>query len=220
MLITCDGLQGIYDRKRFHWSHVGIQAKGRVRKFAKTYRTPIEIGVVGQKALPNTLRHLLDKYDEYISTKEYAGTHGTVEVMLSDSRDEEYKKLSEKIQRLIKQPQEILVLFRYNMQKINYDHPFFEELTKLNIKWKELKDHNYNTPGLIIGTIHGSKGLECDTIIIPEVNLYRSGNQRQLLYVGITRSLKKLILSAHKPTLLLKDLESSQNSITDFTNRA
>ena len=210
LLITCDGLQGIYARKRFTWLSVGIQARGRVKKFQKSYRTPIEIGVLAQKSLPNTLRHLLDKYDEFLSTKEYAGIHGNIEIIISNSREEEYKKITEKIYRLLKQPQEILVLFKYNMAKIKYDHPFFKQLKKLNIEWKELENYNYETSELLIGTIHGTKGLECDTIIIPEVNTFITGKERQLLYVAITRSRKKLILSAHKSTLLIKNFESSR----------
>ena len=88
----------------------------------------------------------------------------------------------------------------------------------MDIEWKELENHNFETPGLLISTIHGSKGLESDTIIIPEVNTYLTSSKRQLLYVGITRSRKKLILSAHKSTLLLKSFESSQNSNGNFTN--
>ena len=150
------------------------------------------IGILAQKSLPPSLRHLLDKYDEFISTKEFVGDHSVIEIIVSTSRDEEYKKLVNKILRMLKQPQEILVLFKYNMAKINYEHPFFKLLTKSDIEWKELRDHNYETPGLLIGTIHGSKGLECDTIIIPEVNTYLTNSQRQLLYVGITRSRKKI----------------------------
>jgi len=212
LLITCDGLQGIYARKRFTWKSVGIQAIGRVKKFAKTYRTPVEIGILAQKALPTSLRDLLDKHDEFISTKEYIGDHGIVEIVLSNSRAEEYELLAEKINRLLKNPQEILVLSRYNIAKYKDDHPFFKALLKMDIEWEELQNHNFETPRLTIGTIHGSKGLECDTIIIPEVNTYFTNNRRQLLYVAITRSRKKLILSAHRSSLLLKSFESSQNS--------
>ncbi len=93
------------------------------------------------------------------------------------------------------------------MAKINYDHPFFKYLEASKIQWKDLKDYNYNAPGLLIGTLHGTKGLESDTIIIPEVDTYKSDKDRQLLYVGITRSRKKIILSAHKSTYFIKSLE-------------
>ncbi|MBA7674709.1 hypothetical protein ES703_82930 [subsurface metagenome] len=195
LLITCDGLQGIYARKKFYWSDVGIHARGRVKKFDKSYRVPIEIGVLAQKSLPNTLQDLLDKYDEFISTKQFAGEHGIVEIMVSNSYNEEYEKLANKTLQLLQNPQEILILFKKNMAKINYKHLFFNVLKKLNIEWEDLKNHNYGSPGLLIGTIHGTKGLECDTIIIPEVNTYLSNIDRQLLYVAMTRSRKKLIFN-------------------------
>ena len=64
----------------------------------------------------------------------------------------------------------------------------------------------------MIGTLHGTKGLEADTIIIPEVNTYISDQDRQLLYVGMTRTKKKLILSANESTTLVKTLKDFQTS--------
>ncbi len=212
LLITCDGLQGIYARKRFYWSDVGIQARGRVKRFENSYRVPIEIGVLAQLTLPDNLKELIDKFDEFISTKKYVGNHGSVEIIISESREEEYQKLAEKIDNSLKVPQEILVLFRKNMSKINYKHKFFDHLKNSDIKWKDLKKHNYESTGLLIGTLHGTKGLESDMIIIPELDTYKSDKDRQLLYVGMTRTRKKLILSANRSTDLIKSLENHQNS--------
>jgi superfamily I DNA/RNA helicase len=212
LLITCDGLQGIYARNRFTWSSVGIQARGRVKRFEKSYRTPIEIGILAQETLPNTIKKLIGQFDEFLSTKEFIGTHGTVEIIISETRDEEYRKLVDKIELLRKQPQEILVLFRYSMAKKEYKHPFFDHLKSLGIEWTDLQKHNYKVPGLLIGTLHGTKGLESDTIIIPELDTYTSDKDRQLLYVGITRSRKKLILSANKSTDLINSLKLYQTS--------
>ncbi len=211
LLITCDGLQGIYTRKKFHWSHAGIQARGRVKKFQKSYRVPIEIGTIAQKALPQNLKDLLDQFDEFMSTKEFIGIQGTVEIIVCKSREEEYIKLSEKIARYLKNPNEVLVLFKYNMAKREYSLPFFDHLKKREIEWKDLKDYNYQTPGLLIGTLHGTKGLEADTIIIPELDLYKSDKDRQLLYVGMTRTRKRLVLSYCGPTGLIEYLEPNQS---------
>ena len=93
------------------------------------------------------------------------------------------------------------------MQKIGYEHPFFDQLKAFNIEWKDLEEYHPMSTGLYIGTLHGTKGLESDTIIIPEVDTYNSDQDRQLLYVGMTRSCKKLILSANKSTKLIKLLE-------------
>ena len=98
------------------------------------------------------------------------------------------------------------------MANRNYEHPFFDNLRRLDIKWKDLLDYDYKTPGLLIGTLHGTKGLEADTIIIPEVNTYISDQDRQLLYVGMTRTKKKLILSANESTAFVKTLQEFQTS--------
>lgn len=212
LLITCDGLQGIYARKRFFWSDVGIQAKGRVKRLEKSYRVPIEIGIVAQATLPEKLKSLIDQFDEFLSTKEFSGNHGSVEILVSQNREEEYKKLSEKISRSLTTPQAILILFKYNMEKKDYKHLLFEYLEKYDIEWKHLKKHNYASTGLLIGTLYATKGLESDTIIIPEIDTYNSDKDRQLLYVGMTRSRKKLILSAKKSTDFIKNLESYKDS--------
>jgi superfamily I DNA/RNA helicase len=198
LLITCDGLQGIYARKRFTWSSVGIQARGRVKRFEKSYRTPIEIGMVAQKVLPESLTNLIGQFDEFIPTKEFIGKRGIVEIILSNSRQDEYMKLTEKIDRMLKQNARILILFKKNLIKRGFEHPLFEFLTNFGIEWKDLEKYNYETPGVLIGTLHGTKGLEFDTIIIPELDTYTSDKERQLLYVGVTRSKERLILSGNE----------------------
>jgi len=207
LLITCDGLQGIYARKRFTWSSVGIQARGRVKRFEKSYRVPIQIGTIAQKTLPQNLTSLLDHFDEFLSTKEFIGDDGIVEIIISKNRQEEYLKLTEKISRFLKTPNEVLILFKYNMAKRDYDLSLFKYLRNKNIQWRDLEDYNYKTPSLLIGTLHGTKGLEADTIIIPELDRYKTNKDRQLLYVGMTRSRKRLILSATGFTDLIKSLE-------------
>ncbi|MFW9877967.1 MAG: UvrD-helicase domain-containing protein, partial [Candidatus Thorarchaeota archaeon] len=207
LLIACDGLQGIYARKRFYWSDVGIQARGRVKRFERSYRVPLEIGNLAQKVLPESLIKLIDQFDEFISTKDFVGEQGTVELILSKNRQEEYLKLTEKIARFLKTPCEILILFKQNMAKRNYDLSLFKYLKDNKIQWRELENYNFKTPGLLIGTLHGTKGLEAETIIIPELDSYKTNKDRQLLYVGITRSRKRLILSATGYTDLIKTLE-------------
>lgn len=74
-------------------------------------------------------------------------------------------------------------------------------------------NYDHSKPELLIGIIHGTKGLEYDTIIIPEINSYVSDKDRQLLYIGITRSRKKIILSANKSTALVNNFRGFQTKI-------
>jgi len=97
------------------------------------------------------------------------------------------------------------------LEKKDYKHPLFDYLKKNHIEWKDLKDHNFSSPAVLVGTLYGTKGLESDTIIIPELDTYVTDKDRQLLYVGMTRSRKKLILSADKSTELIESLENYNN---------
>jgi len=50
--------------------------------------------------------------------------------------------------------------------------------------------------GVFIGTLQGTKGLEADVVIIPELEeISSSTGKRQLLYVGMTRAMYSLILT-------------------------
>ena len=64
---------------------------------------------------------------------------------------------------------------------------------------------------------NSSKGLEAETVVIPEIDTFHSVKDRQLLYVGFTRTLKNLILTASRETDLVKSLaNSSADKPLDF----
>ena len=42
---------------------------------------------------------LIDQFDEFNSTKQFVGNHGQIEIFVSEDRENEYKKLAEKISR-------------------------------------------------------------------------------------------------------------------------
>lgn len=67
------------------------------------------------------------------------------------------------------------------------------EVNLLDIDSLEFKE------GIIISTIHMSKGLEFDEIVIPMVdtNNYKSDYDRSLLYIACTRAMHKLTLTYH-----------------------
>ena len=67
------------------------------------------------------------------------------------------------------------------------------EVNLLDIDSLEFKE------GIIISTIHMSKGLEFDEIVIPmvDVNNYESDYDRNLLYIACTRAMHKLTLTYH-----------------------
>ena len=77
------------------------------------------------------------------------------------------------------------------------------EVNLLDIDSLEFKE------GIIISTIHMSKGLEFDEIVIPmvDVNNYESDYDRNLLYIACTRAMHKLTLTYHdKITEILSNI--------------
>ncbi|TFG04245.1 MAG: hypothetical protein EU536_05000, partial [Promethearchaeota archaeon] len=207
LLITCDGVQGIYERKKFHWSDVGIEARGRTKYLQKAYRTPEKIGIAANRVLPPEILARIGTEEEFLATQEYIRAGGEVELIIRESRLAEYTSLIERIKANYDRRQSSLILFRKNMQKLNYNHPFFSLLQDYGLQWADLSSWSKLSNDLIIGTPHGTKGLESDVVFIPELDTYSRPSDRQLLYVGMTRALRGLVMSANHETNLIKDLK-------------
>lgn len=212
LFITCDGLQGIYAQKHFQWKDVGIKAVGRTKYLRKSYRNPIEIGKLAQKTITPKIQELISKLDEFLPTEAYLGIHGQVELIISNSRDEEYDQIMKKIKSYRSSNKgNILILFYRNWKKRSYKNLFFDKLKDNNLSWMELDYFSEKMNQIFIGTFHGSKGLEADTVIIPKLDDYNEQTQ-QLLYVGITRAKRKLLLSASKKTRLIESFQQEIDS--------
>ena len=118
-------------------------------------------------------------FDQYL--KEYAALHGRNEEELLSVVDE------------------------YCEAARNYKNweIFEQHIQEYREELKQKKDHT--THGVIVSTLHGSKGMEYHTVFIPDVNEgmipYRKSvlpeeieEERRLLYVGMTRAKRELYL--------------------------
>jgi superfamily I DNA and RNA helicase len=206
LLVTCDGLQGIYERKDFYWSDVGIEARGRVMRISKSYRNPVEVGEIAQAVLPEKLKDLLDTRDEFITTREYGDGTGSSYFIIGENSEDEYKQIIIAISQILLEDRNVLVLFPYNVAK-QENHPFLEQLNESDIRWRMLDKYIAHSRGVFIGTIHGTKGLEYQNVVIPQIHKYKNTRFRQLLYVAVTRCQKRIILSASKSTELVEGLK-------------
>ena len=82
-----------------------------------------------------------------------------------------------------------------------------KNFTGLFLKYEHYKESDLlvGDEKIVVSTIHKAKGLEFDTVIIPECNegVYPSWNsdnddeEKRLFYVALTRAKKKLIVSSH-----------------------
>ncbi|MHA1791322.1 MAG: UvrD-helicase domain-containing protein [Promethearchaeota archaeon] len=200
LLITCDGLQGIYARNKFYWSDAGIKARGRTKKLYKTYRSPREIGLLAKKVLPEAIKELVGTSDEFIDTKEYLRDGGKIDVQVFSGSVDEYKFIASQVKIFKEKDWCMLLILRRNMDKIDYAHPIFNVFRENDVKWESAKYFNLNRSMLYVGTPHNVKGLEADVVFIPEVNSYK--NDLQLLYVAITRATRAVIITSSKQSEL------------------
>lgn len=199
LLVTCDGLQGIYARKRFYWIDVGIHARGRVTKFEKTYRNPATIGKLAFQFLMKDLDllELIEKEDEFLSTKEFIRKGGSADVKVFSTRKEEHNFIIKVLETLQRRGGATLLLSPRKIEETMFKHPLTELMDKSSIEWHYLKKTGLEEKGIYVGTLQGTKGLEADTVIIPEIDKIKfNGYNRQLLYVGMTRALQSILLTA------------------------
>ncbi len=210
LLITCDGLQGIYTRRKFFWKDVGIQAQGRVTRFYKSYRIPKKIGVMAYNfvLLDSDLSKLIEKEDGFLESKEFSRDGGKINLKTFLIREDEYNAILKNLLIYLKKGLSIMILFFRNINKIIFYHPLIAKLNENGIEWYNLKEIGLEDSGIWIGTLQGTKGLETDVVIIPELDLLEHlSNARQLLYVGMTRARHVLMITASQETKFVNELK-------------
>ncbi len=122
--------------------------------------------------------------------KSHCGKGGTIKINTVTDFKDEVDSISKILQNEIQKQQSIAILYRNNWQG-HY-----------------LKQHTLllqQTPGINMMTMHASKGLEFDCVIIAGIcdNIIPDRDsviteERRLLYVAITRAMQKLFIIVHK----------------------
>ncbi|TFG18754.1 MAG: hypothetical protein EU530_08245 [Promethearchaeota archaeon] len=214
LFIACDGMQGIYARKRFSWSSVGVRARGRRSTFTKSYRNSRNVGLCAQSIITTEMRALAAHEDEFTLPEEYNGLLGEITLITKSTREDEYRAICE----ILKESQltSILVIFRKNLwKKENSDHPFMKALEEAGIKDRVHKTWTANSKEIVLTTLYAAKGLEADMVIIPELDTFSNKTEdRQLLYVGMTRTINRLILTTISNTSIVEKIKEISKDLT------
>ncbi|MBD3186642.1 AAA family ATPase [Candidatus Bathyarchaeota archaeon] len=206
LLVTCDGLQGIYARNRFTWKSVGIQAVGRTKKLRKSYRNPYEIGIVAKNILPKNIKDLIGKSDEFVATEGFLRDGGICELTVLPTKREERVHVLSRVKEVRDANLNAVVLFKKALRN-HGEIPLIRQIKQAGIPWVDIRQWGM-FEGLMIGTVHATKGIEEDVIIIPEIDLYTTQEDLQLLYVGMTRAIHRLYLSATSRPPIVKRIEN------------
>lgn len=222
--IAADKAQKIYSTS-FSWRDIGIDIRGRSKSLEKPFRSTKQIVELAESLL-EVNRALQTDLSEFTdpAIPERTGSKPAV-ISCNDALTER-----DIVSNLIKHfenenpPQTIGVLYR----SLNERKDLIEWFKFKRIRYEEVKktsddgEWSLSTPGVKLCTLHSSKGLEFDTVIIPMfkadvlplASVMQGADEaqkaelemqeRSLLYVGMTRAKYNLYITfsgMHSPFL-------------------
>jgi hypothetical protein len=231
LLIVSDGSQSLYERQKFTWKSVGIQAQGRSKKLNQNYRNTQEI----LAAAWSIVQPVQAEGDEEEATfpivePSAARRQGARPVLhLADSRAQEVAAAIAEVKRLHEagyDPKDIAILYRYKTQT---DTPLFDSLRQqltdsvLGCYWvtetKQTREkYSTNKEGVRLITALSSLGLEFKAVVILWVEQFgdrhsqeaeQAALARRQLYVAMTRAQESLYLLGSGKAPLLDELKES-----------
>ena len=222
--IAADKAQKIYNTS-FSWKELGIDIRGKASKsLDKTFRSTKQIVHLAESLL-EVNRAQQDDQSEYTDPVLPTREGNIPQVIFCKTAFDEQDIMIGLVKKHVAANNVVGILYRSYSECITLKKWLMnasivpEEINK-NTEW------SLNTPGAKLCTLHSSKGLEFDIIIIPkftDANLPLStlldgadqeqveeikAQERSLLYVGMTRAKYDLYLTfSGKPSSYLYDFE-------------
>ena len=225
LLLLYDDAQSIYSKKSqldFSLSSVGVQARGRTTVLKLNYRNTDEIlGFAYRFACRYLSPH--DEGEDHVPlvVPESAGRHGPPPaVKIFSCYEEEARYVAHIFGRLHDEQgvawSDMCVTYRSNWMGEKLQKAF--QASGLPIQWlgnaKAKKQFSPGADSVKLMTMHSSKGLEFPVVAVSGVG-YMPGDgadkvsEAKLLYVAMTRSTEKLLLTSHRETEFLEQLKGS-----------
>lgn len=224
--IAADKAQKIYSTS-FSWKEIGIDIRGKASKsLEKTFRSTKQVVQLAESLL-EVNRAQQEDQSEYTDPVLPEREGELPQVIFCKTALDERDIVIGLARKYIKANNVVGILYRSYSEYITLKKWLMnagivpEEISK-QTEW------SLNKPGVKLSTLHSSKGLEFDVIIIPkftEANLPLSSmvegadqeqleeikaQERSLLYVGMTRAKYNLYLTfSGKPSCYLYDFEPS-----------
>lgn len=226
LLLLYDDAQSIYSKQGqlgFSLSSVGIQARGRTTILRTNYRNTDEVFSFAYDFARHYLKDHSDDDDAIpLIQPECAGRHSVApEIRQFDSFEREIKTIASWVVRWHGdrgvQWADICVLYRNKRQ----GELIANQLKQANIphQWlsnsKAKKAFCFTQDSVKLMTIHSSKGLEFPMVIVAGLGYLPTKNldivtEAKLLYVAMTRSTEKLLLTTHCDTEFTRILNNNQ----------
>lgn len=221
LLLLYDDAQSIYKKHNaldFSLSSVGIKARGRTTILKLNYRNTREILEFAYKFAQEFISEAASDEDHIpVIVPESAGGSGPAPVFrLFEQQSEEMDYIVRCVKKWLKQghvPNEIAILVPGNKMATT----IAERLGRVGIPnlclvGKENKrSYDPGKPLVTVLTIHSSKGLEFETVVLTGIDKIQFVaeelvDQVRLLYVGMTRAKSQLLITASGNTVFTQRL--------------
>jgi hypothetical protein len=215
LLLLYDDAQSIYKKQGkldFSLSSVGIKARGRTTILKLNYRNTREILDFAYRFAQEFISESDSDEDHIpIIAPESAGGSGPAPVFRAfDNEGQELEFIKRCISKWLQdghQPNEIAVLVP-NKKMATHVSQCLEQADIANLNMIEKNNkaaYNPELPILSVLTIHSSKGLEFDTVILAGVDRIQFVaeevvDQVKLMYVGMTRAKSELLITSSGDT--------------------
>lgn len=223
LLLLYDNAQSIYSKKSqldFSLSSVGVQARGRTTVLKMNYRNTREILDFAYQFASRYLNPDAKDEDHVpLVEPEAAGRHGPLPVVKTfNSYEEEVNYIARNLKRMhVGQGipwSDMCVTYRSNWM----GEKLHTQLTSIGVSCQWLRDSKAkkqfkpSADSVKLMTMHSSKGLEFPFVAVSGIgNMPADGEDpvsaAKLLYVAMTRSTEKLLLTSHRETEFLSQLK-------------
>lgn len=225
LLLLYDDAQSIYSKKSrldFSLSSVGVQARGRTTVLKLNYRNTDEILNFAYRFASRYLSHG-EKDEDHVPLvePETVGRHGPPPVVkIFENYEGEARYIARIFHRMHDEQKipwsDMCVTYRSNWMGKKLNEIFIREGNPC--QWlgnqKAKKQFKPGEANIKLMTMHSSKGLEFPVVAVSGVG-YMPGKESdptaeaKLLYVAMTRSTEKLLITSHKETDFLVQLIDS-----------
>ncbi|HEB77051.1 MAG TPA: DNA helicase II [Methylothermaceae bacterium] len=231
LLLLYDDAQSIYDKRKtldFSLSSVGIQARGRTTVLRLNYRNTREILNFAYRFISGYLKPDQRRPDQVPLVKpESAGQSGSKPaVKLFDSFAREARYIARILRRLHDEQ-----AVSWSAMCITYRHHWMGEALHQSLQAERLpcdwldtaqakKRFRPSSDSIKLMTMHSSKGLEFPVVAVPGLGYLPAEGadpvyEAKLLYVAMSRSSDKLLLTGHRETEFLRRLQETEEPPED-----
>lgn len=222
LLLLYDDAQSIYSKKSpldFSLSSVGIQARGRTTVLKLNYRNTDEILDFAYRFASRYL-HTGDKDEDHVPViaPQSVGRHGPPPVVKTfENYDHEARYIARLFHRMHYEQgigwADMCVTYRHNWMGERLNRSF--AAVGVPVQWlansRAKRGFKAVAPSVKLMTMHSSKGLEFPVVAVSGIG-YMPGDgadataEAKLLYVAMTRSTEKLLLTCDRETEFLTQL--------------